>query len=162
MATANQYRIVESIKKLRHEVHDCLDVTRYEADGIEYDTGMPIEQPADILTSKTDYLKDRIVSHAQAGKNLATRAIAYIDALGTTKAKAAFDAVIPGNSEDIAAIRAELAAMITYADKILSDTGKATSEETLKAITTYVDANVPIYESHRRLWAILEAKEAVK
>ena len=162
MATTNQYQIVESIKKYRLMVHDCLDVTRYEADGIEYDTGMPIEQPADIFMTKTDYLKDRIVSHTQAGKNLATRAIAYIDALGVTKAKAAFDAVAPGNSEDVAAIRSELAAMITYADKILSDTSKATSETSLKAITTYVDANVPRYESDRRLWAILEAKEVVK
>ena len=162
MATTNQHTIVDNIKKFRIMVYGPLDACRYEADEIEPESGMPIEQPADILTSKTEYIKDRIVSHALAARNLATVATSYINGLGEAKVKAAFDAVTPGHNESVAVILNEFSAVINHANQVLSDTGKATGKESLAVVKTYLDANVDAYESPRRLWAILESKEVVK
>jgi len=145
MPTPNQHIIATELFRHVNMVYDTLDASRYIADQKAPDTG-------DVLNDFIE-AKATIISYCTAGKNTALRIRSFVeDALGIVKAQEAINAVYgSGSASDL---RDMLISMYGMCNTILANVDSAIDWESLLPLKTYIDSNLPPWESPRRAWAL--------
>lgn len=149
MSVFRNYQIAMDVARYTMIIYDGVDTIRYEARGIEPDSGAEIEPPDG--TPLLTHVKERIRSHSNAALVNHNALTTYVGKIGLANAKAAVTAVFGVNADDLQTELTKLRDIAQYAyNNVLS----ATSMAQLAAQADSVDAQLEKWVSIRRRWAL--------
>lgn len=138
MATRQDLWISSEILRFADIIHDCLDACRYLLKGLEPDTGIVLETPAEA--------NDRIRSHSNAAKIHKVALEEFITKITPSVAQEALASL----GVDVPTLRADVTDMGGYADYIYNNV--LTKDHATMA--AFLDTNLPKFISVRRRWAL--------